>query len=496
MHINLHELLKPWRIDAPHQVIKGIRLDSRTIQPGDCFVALPGHKVDGRHYIDSAIRNGAVAVLFENLQNSIEQDAQGVVHIGLPHLATQVSALAGVFYGNPSQHMHLAGVTGTNGKSTVTHLMAQWYALVQQDPKCAAVIGTLGSGSPHQLETNINTTPDAISIQRQLADFAQAHRSFAAMEVSSHGVVQHRVAGVAFDVNIFTNLTRDHLDYHGTMECYAAAKWQFMQSVPSTKRVINADDTWGKHWLLQQDNTQAVAYSLQGGLARHKGRQIRGENLQLHPDHFCVDVCSDWGDVHLNVPLIGQFNAENVLAALGGLLVLGCSLHALASCAHALTPIPGRMDVVSGKNTPLVVVDYAHTPDALEHVLKTLRVNCAGQLWCVVGCGGERDQGKRPLMGQVATEFADISVFTNDNPRTEAPHSITEMMLAGVEDRTRVQVIHDREKAIAHVITHAQPTDTILLAGKGHETVQVVGTQSYQHCDRSFAQNYLREYYD
>ena len=315
------------------------------------------------------------------------------------------------------------------------------------------------------------------------------------MEVSSHGAVQHRVEGVAFDVGVFTNLTRDHLDYHGTMERYAQAKWQFMQQVPEQKRVINADDPWGKKWLTQT-STKSLAYSLTENLDCHVGLKIQGKNLALHSDHFCLDIISDWGNASLKVPLIGHFNAENVLAALGGLLILGCPLQALADCAHQLTPIPGRMEVIRTKNSPLVVVDYAHTPDALEHVLKTLRVSCTGQLWCVVGCGGERDQGKRPLMGRAATEFADVSVFTDDNPRTESPVHIIEMMQAGAQENAPVHTIHDRAAAIAYAIAHAQPTDTILLAGKGHESVQVIGTQSHKHCDRNLAQRYLREHYD
>ncbi len=498
MQVILDQLLAPWQIKGPNQVIKGIRLDSRTIQPGDCFVALPGNQADGRHYIDSAIRNGAVAILFEVSaadKTSVKQDKQGIWHIGVPQLHQRVSALASRFYGYPSEQMSVIGVTGTNGKSTVTHLLASWYAFAQHRQDSAAVIGTLGSGLPHALIKNKNTTPDAVTIQRQLASFKQQNKLCVALEVSSHGVVQYRVHGVTFKTGIFTNLSRDHLDYHGSMAAYAQAKWRFLEMVPQAQRVINADDDRGFTWLTRKSKT-SLAYSLQGPLSGHAGPQVIGEHLRLFSDHLQLDVVSDWGKTRLEVPLIGHFNAENLLAAVSGLLLEGLSLHDLAACAHQLTPVPGRMEVIKQGDSPVVVVDYAHTPQALEQVLKTLQRYNQGRLWCLIGCGGERDQGKRALMGKIAEQYADFVIFTDDNPRHEDPEKIIEMMLQDVTKSGHIQVIHHRKHAIEYMIERAQANDTLLLAGKGHECTQLIGDTVLPHSDMEIAQRCIRGFYD
>lgn len=495
MQNTLDKLVEPWLVKMPKQVIKGIGLDSRTIQPGDCFVAILGHHVDGRHYIDTAIRKGAVAILFEHPHPRFIQDENGICHLGLPKLQQKLSEIAGRFYQYPSQHMPVVGVTGTNGKSTVTHMLASWFSAHHPSQQKTAVIGTLGCGFLQELQPTQNTTPDALSLQKDLAYFYSQGCPFTAMEVSSHSVVQGRVRCIDFSAGVFTNLTRDHLDYHGSMEAYAQAKHQFLQQIPEQRRVINADDPYGRKWLAT-DCQHALAYGFGQTPAQHLGPHILCENLQQGPDFLAMDLRSSWGRARLQLPFVGAFNAANALAALGTLLLMGYPLPKLAQCSQQLLSVPGRMQVLKQPNKPIVIVDYAHTPDALQQALRALRVGCKGKLWCLIGCGGDRDQGKRALMGHIAWTQADHVILTDDNPRSEPPESIITMMLSDITDTTQVQIIHDRRQAIATAIAQAQAQDTILIAGKGHECEQIIGQQYIQHCDVDVARNYLREPYD
>ena len=302
------------------------------------------------------------------------------------------------------------------------------------------------------------------------------------MEVSSHGLVQHRVAALPFSVAVFTNLSRDHLDYHGTMEAYGAAKEELLKLVDEPCAVINADDRLGRQWLAAYPG--AVAFGVHGPIENHVGRQLTAQDPHFHQQGFDTRINSSWGNGVLSAPLLGRFNVSNVLAAMGAMLVLGYDFDALLASAPKLQPVTGRMECFGGGKAPLAVVDYAHTPDALEKALQALRVHCEGRLWCLVGCGGDRDRGKRPMMAAMAEQHADRVILTDDNPRTEAPEQIMADMVAGLRDPAAVQIEHDRVKAIRLALSQASKQDIILVAGKGHEDYQIIGTDKRHYSDR------------
>ena len=479
MALTLRDLAVPLGLSAPAIPIDAITLDSRAAAPGCLFIAVKGHRLDGRQFIDQALRQGAAAVLFE-----VDHPEQaGLNHqdhrlLGVYRLSRQLSLLAGVFYGDPSADLQLVGVTGTNGKSTVTQLIANWSCLLGTP---AGVMGTLGNGLYGQLQQSVNTTGSALEVQAQLAGQLAAGAKRVAMEVSSHGLHQHRVAALDFDVAVFTNLSRDHLDYHGTMAEYGEAKRQLFELCRKA-RVINADDPVGRRWLRLYPD--AIAYSLHGWLADFDGRQLVAETVHFYGGGLKVTINSDWGNGVLSAPLMGRFNVANLLAAMASLLVLGESFDELLASAPRLSGVAGRMEPFVAPGKPLVVVDYAHTPDALEQVLQALRQHCRGRLWCLAGCGGDRDQGKRPLMAAAAEAGADVVILTDDNPRTEAPEAIIEQMRAGLLEPEAALVIHQRAEAIRHAIAQAGVDDIILVAGKGHEDYQIVGTHKMHYSDR------------
>lgn len=479
MALTLRDLAVPLGLSAPAIPIDAITLDSRAVTPGCLFIAVKGHRLDGRRFIAQALEQGAAAVLFE-----VDHPEQaGLNHqdhrlLGAYQLPRQLSLLAGVFYGEPSHGLQLVGVTGTNGKSTVTQLIANWSCLLGTQ---SGVMGTLGNGLYGQLQQSVNTTGSALEVQSQLAEQLAAGAKRVAMEVSSHGLHQHRVAALDFDVAVFTNLSRDHLDYHGTMAEYGEAKRQLFELCRKA-RVINADDVVGRRWLRLYPD--AIAYSLHGRLADFNGRQLVAETV-----HFCggglkVTINSDWGNGVLSAPLMGRFNVANLLAAMASLLALGESLEDLLATAPRLSGVAGRMEPFSAPGKPLVVVDYAHTPDALEQVLQALRQHCRGRLWCLVGCGGDRDKGKRPLMAAAAEAGADVLILTDDNPRTEAAEAIVGEMRRGLLEPEAALVIHQRAEAIRHAIEQAGVDDIVLVAGKGHEDYQIVGTHKMHYSDR------------
>ncbi|WP_245879604.1 UDP-N-acetylmuramoyl-L-alanyl-D-glutamate--2,6-diaminopimelate ligase [Zobellella endophytica] len=479
MALTLRDLAVPLGLSAPAVGITAITLDSRAVTPGCLFIAVRGYSVDGRHFIEQALVAGAAAVMFE-----VEHPEQaGLDHrdhrrLGVYRLPQSLSLLAGVFYGDPSHQLQLIGVTGTNGKSTVTQLIANWSCLLGTR---AGVMGTLGNGLYGRLQQMVNTTGSALEVQQQLAAQLAAGAKRVAMEVSSHGLHQHRVAALDFDVAVFTNLSRDHLDYHGTMAEYGEAKRQLFEQCTRT-RVINADDTLGRRWLRRYP--EAIAYSLHGRLVDFGGRQLVAETVHFYGDGLKVTINSDWGNGVLSAPLMGRFNVANLLAAMASLLALGESFEQLLATAPQLSGVAGRMEPFSADGKPLVVVDYAHTPDALEQVLQALRQHCHGQLWCLVGCGGDRDKGKRPLMAAAAEAGADRLILTDDNPRTEPAGAIIQDMRQGLSDPDAALVIHQRAEAIAHAIAQAKTDDIILVAGKGHEDYQIVGTNKHHYSDR------------
>lgn len=481
---NLRELLAPWAPAAPERALREMTLDSRAAAAGDLFVAITGHKADGRHYISQAIAQGVAAVVAEadsEADDGSQRELYGVPVIYLAHLKERLSALAGRFYGQPSQALRLVGVTGTNGKTTTTHLLAQWTLFLGET---SAVMGTVGNGLFGQISPVENTTGSAVDTQQTLYHLQRQGASFAAMEVSSHGLVQHRVADVHFAAAAFTNLSRDHLDYHGDMAHYEAAKWQLFASANVGQRIINADDEVGQRWLARLP--EAVAVCVTHPLPSPKpARWLQATNVRFHSAGAEIDFDSSWGGGRIRSRLIGEFNVSNLLVSLATLLALGYPLAELIRTAGMLQSVNGRMEVFHAAGKPTVMVDYAHTPDALEKALMAARLHCHGRLWCVFGCGGDRDKGKRPLMGGIAEQYADRVVITDDNPRSEAPQAIINDILAGLLNAGGAMVIPGRAEAVTSAIMQAAEQDVVLVAGKGHEDYQLIGNQRLDYSDRA-----------
>jgi UDP-N-acetylmuramoyl-L-alanyl-D-glutamate--2,6-diaminopimelate ligase len=483
--ITLVDLLKDFMDTSgcPSVSVTGVALDSRLVVPGDLFIAVKGTQTDGAQYIAQAIEKGAVAILLE--QNMVSAD-WAVPVIALPELSEYVSDIAGVFYGQPSQQMPVTAITGTNGKTTCSQLLAQLFELLGES---SGFIGTLGYGlSGNGLNTKDTglTTPDAVSVQRILAELKDAGAKRIAMEVSSHSLVQRRIAGLQIDTAVFTNLTRDHLDYHGNLNSYAAAKARLFAMTGLKNAVINIDDNVGRLILVNLDPlVNGISYSVENHSA-----DIHCDRISISASGIDAEVVTPWGRGQLKSSLLGKFNLANLLAVIGAAGMQGFALDKILQAAASLTAVSGRMELVDANVLPVVVIDYAHTPDALEKALQALRNHCQGELWVVFGCGGDRDIGKRAEMGKVADHRADNIVVTSDNPRTESPEKIIDQVLLGI---TRdVSVVVDRRDAIRTAIKDAQPNDVILIAGKGHEDYQILGAQRLPFSDQAEARLALR----
>jgi len=464
-----------------------ITADSRQAGPGSLFLAYPGERADGRDFIAQAIAQGAAAVVWER-SGYAWNEAWQIPNLPMDELRTQTGFIADEFYGHPSQELWMIGVTGTNGKTSCTHWLAQAFDALG---KPAAVIGTLGNGFPNALSAAINTTPDPILLHGMLAGYKHQGAQAVAMEVSSHGLDQGRVNGVNFDVAVFTNLSRDHLDYHGDMQSYAAAKRKLFHWPDLSCAVLNSDDELGREIAmeLQDLGRQVLTYGLDAG-------DVRGRNLQFSSSGLSMQVETPYGNGQLHASVFGRFNAYNLLAVLSAMLVSDISLQDALHALQAVRPVAGRMQSLGGNNKPLVVIDYAHTPDALEKVLDTLAEQLAesqtrGRLICVFGCGGNRDAGKRPLMGAIAARLADVAIVTSDNPRNEDPDSIIADITRG---QTSMKVEADRAKAIQQAIKQARPNDIVLIAGKGHEDYQEIKGVKHPFSDYTVAQQGLQQY--
>ncbi len=444
-----------------------ITCDSRRVHAGDAFAAFPGAQVDGRAFIPDAIGRGASAVLWEAARFVWKRE-WAVANHAIEGLQQKLGAIADFIYGSPSSALWVVGVTGTNGKTTCAHAIAQCFEACGQR---AAVMGTIGNGLVGSVQRATHTTPDAAELHETLAGLRDAGARAVAMEVSSHGLDQGRVNGVAFDVALFTNLSRDHLDYHGTMAAYGAAKARLFAWPGLHASVINRDDAFGQSLAeaVQARGAKVLTYGFGGA-------DIAGSNLRATPEGSVFTVTSPWGRSEVATPLLGAFNALNMLGVLGVLLASDVQLDkAIAALARIEAP-RGRMQRLGGGERPLVIVDYAHSPDALDKALTALRpvVTRGGQLVCVFGCGGNRDAGKRPEMGRIAAERADRVLVTSDNPRNEDPTSIAEAVLRGVRatGNRRWALDLDRASAIATAVRSARPGDVVLIAGKGHEDYQ------------------------
>ncbi|WP_312484068.1 UDP-N-acetylmuramoyl-L-alanyl-D-glutamate--2,6-diaminopimelate ligase [Stutzerimonas nitrititolerans] len=446
-------------------LIRELTLDSRMVRPGDLFLAVPGLQQDGRVHIADAIARGAAAVAYE-AEGAADISAASAVLVPVRQLAGQLSAIAGRFYGEPSRSLHLAGVTGTNGKTSVSYLIAQ--ALDRLGERCG-IIGTLGTGFHGELVLGRHTTPDAIGVQANLASLRKEGARAVAMEVSSHGLAQGRVAALAFDVAVFTNLSRDHLDYHGSMEAYGAVKASLFVTPGLSCRVINLDDAFGRTLAAVEAEARLITYSLEDASA-----YLYCPEAHLDDEGIRARLITPQGERSWRSPLLGRFNVSNVLAAIGALLGMNYPLDEILAVLPELQGPVGRMQRLGGGERPLVVVDYAHTPDALEKVLEALRPHTRGKLLCLFGCGGDRDRGKRPLMAAVAERLADEVVVTDDNPRNEDPSQIRDEIRGGFTAPERVRFIPGRGQAIAACIAGSRLDDVLLLAGKGHEDYQEI----------------------
>lgn len=447
--------------------VQRLTTDSRSVQAGDTFLAYPGEKLDGRKYVAQAIAAGATSVLWESEGFAWNHKWQ-VANLGIKGLRDKIGELASHVYGQPSQKLWVIGVTGTNGKTSCSHWIAQCLTRLG---KKTAVVGTLGNGFLGALEPTLNATPDAVLLQAQMAHFVEQGAQCVAIEVSSHSLVQGRVNGVAFDIALFTNLSRDHLDYHGDMEAYAAAKAKLFHWPSLQYAIINMDDRFGMELAagLKQTPVTVLGYGLGKG-------EISGHRLNLSKHGLSLEIITSWGTAKLQSRMLGAFNASNLLGVLAALLASEVPLQDAVGVLQDVQAVPGRLQMLSEKGKPIVVVDYAHTPDALEKVLQALRgiLNSGGEarLICVFGCGGERDRGKRALMGAVASRLADAAIVTNDNPRGEAPRGIIEDIARGMQPN--YQVVEDRAMAIYKAIHEAHQGDVVLIAGKGHETHQEI----------------------
>jgi len=451
---------------AAHMIVSGLSLDSRRVRRGDAFFALRGSQGHGIEFAASAVQRGAQVVLAEAPAPE-DHATLDVPLLWIDRLHEQVGEIAARFHERPSESMCVIGVTGTNGKTSCVQLLAQALTLLGHR---AASIGTLGAGVHGQLHEGERTTPDAISVQALLADFRDADVTHVAMEVSSHALEQGRVGAVDFQVAAFTNLTRDHLDYHGSMEAYGAAKARLFAWPGLQAAVINGDDAFGCELAAQlPGDVRALRFSVAGDSAA----DIAASAIATSAEGLVFQLRTPWGTRMLSSHLLGRFNVANLLAVVGCLGALGESFERIVKAVGQLQPVNGRMNRLGGlRGLPLVVVDYAHTPDALEQALTALRAHCAGKLICVFGCGGERDAGKRPLMGAIAAHLADVAIVTDDNPRGEDGNAIVAQIVAGMTAAAAMTVERDRAVAIADALALARTGDVVLIAGKGHETYQ------------------------
>ena len=455
--------------------LRELCLDSRRLRAGDVFLACPGYTVDGRRFIEDAVKAGAGAILWERRGHAWSPSLP-VANVGVDDLMGLSGHLAHEVYGRPSDALWLIGVTGTNGKTSVTQWVSR--ALATLGRKCG-VIGTLGLGFPGGRNASANTTPDSLTVHRTLAEFRQAGAQAAAMEVSSIGLDQGRLNGLHFDVAVLTNLTRDHLDYHGTMEHYGASKARLFDMPGLRSVVLNLDDRFGMEQARRLAGTglEVIGYTLvpSNADAAPLNRVLVADKLTATAAglRFTVRTGNESADLCPN--LVGEFNVSNLLAVIGTLMASGFSLEESAAVAEDLTPPQGRMQTLGGVGDPLVVVDYAHSPDALEQVLKAVRATVQarnGRLVCLFGCGGDRDPGKRPLMGELAARLADRLILTSDNPRNEDPQLILQQIAAGAG--ADVEIIPDRAEAIRRAVLEAAADDVIVVAGKGHEPYQEI----------------------
>lgn len=527
----LHDLLKvlPEFADSKLLVqhenitIQGIKLDSRFVTPGDLFIAYRGTVLDGRDYIEQAIKNGAKVILYEStaLDSRLLDDHKDIIFIAVFELDKYISQIAAEFFNNPSSAQAVYAVTGTNGKTTCSFLLAQLLSLLNNND--IGLVGTVGYGGVNDIIANKNysqlnnTTPDPIFMQQILAEFKQQNINHVALEASSHALDQQRLAAVNISTAIFTNLTHDHLDYHQSLENYFAAKKKLFYFSTVKNCVINSDDAFGSKLLedlLVSTKVQDFKIAIYGFADEYKTDSNNSNIVSL----FCKNVRdlkdSEYGlelELVLNDPdnniekilnvktqLLGKFNSYNLMAVIASLYLNNYDLAEIQKYTDKLIAAPGRAEVFYCQDRAVsVIVDYAHTPDALEQILSMLRSQAKAHIWAVFGCGGDRDKSKRPIMGRIAAKYADYLIITDDNPRTEDPREIVKNIMSGIDSNAKntrttskvVDIIHDRKQAISTALQRAKPGDIILVSGKGHEDYQIYGSKKIDYNEREFVRS-------
>jgi UDP-N-acetylmuramoyl-L-alanyl-D-glutamate--2,6-diaminopimelate ligase len=467
---------------VPRRSVAGLSADSRTVHKGDLFLACAGRHVHGLRYAAQAVRVGAMAVAWEPVPG-MEQPTLGVPAIAVPQLARKLGAIADRYYGEPSAAVTVAGVTGTNGKTSSTFFIAQAASALGR--RCG-VSGTLGAGFVEALEPAGLTTPDAITVHRTLAALRARGARAVAMEVSSHALDQGRVDNVRFDVAVLTNLSRDHLDYHGDMSSYGEVKARLFREHSPRAAVLNCGDGFGRSLVSRMPAATELLLIAPQDPIPARAAWIAASAVESDTSGLRIAVRGTFGAGELCSPLLGAFNADNLLAALGVLVLWGFGIAEACRVLSSVAAPPGRMERFGGVGgQPLVIIDYAHSPDALAKALAAVRAHCRGAIWCVFGCGGDRDPGKRPQMGAIAETHAEHVVLTNDNPRSEDPARIVTDILGGMRAPEHAIVERDRSAAIGLALREAGPGDAVLIAGKGHEDYQIIGAQRLTFSDRA-----------
>ena len=467
--------------------INNITLDSRQAKKGTLFCAIKGHSVDARKFIPNTIENEVSAILADNDE---QQDYVEIVKntpiIYIKNLNSKLSKIADNFYQSPSQKANIIGITGTNGKTTISQLVCQWIDLIGFK---AATMGTIGNGFYGKLQEAKNTTGSALDIQENIANFVKQGANTVTMEVSSHGLVQNRVDNVNFDTAIFTNLTQDHLDYHKTMEEYFTAKSVLFTKFNTKANILNLDDDYSlKLADLIKDKKSIIAICTENeNLAKSFKNYVYAQNIEYSQEGLNISVQSSYGNFVISTKLIGKFNVLNILQAFATMVSLGFNTEDIIAAATKLNPVVGRMEVFNNKKQATIIVDYAHTPDALEKALQASRKHTKNKLWCIFGCGGDRDTTKRPLMAKSAESLADKIIITNDNPRTEDANNIIEDIFEGLNNKDDVIILQDRFEATKYALDNSSKDDIILIAGKGHEDYQIIGDKTVHYSDRETA---------
>lgn len=475
--------------------------DSRQVQTNDVFCAVIGSAGDGRQYIDNAVKAGASLIIAQchhqqqhgnKIKRSLELDSgdtRVVDIIQFYQLDQKLFELASHYYNNPQQALTIVGVTGTNGKTSTSQFIA---SLLEDCGHHAAVIGTTGAGRLDALKPVVNTTPGATELNQLMAGFVSEDISHVAMEVSSHALDQGRIHADQLNVAVFTNLTRDHLDYHHSMAQYAEAKFKIFSGENSQVAVINADDEIGQQWL-EKVKQPVIAFGCSESV-KNASRFVFVSDINLSTQGMTFSIETEQETVQVATQLLGRFNVDNLAAAIAALLALDISLAAIVKSIPNLLPSQGRMETFKAENKALAVVDYAHTPDALANAITACREHCHGELWVVFGCGGDRDKGKRAQMGEVAEKLADHIVITNDNPRSEAPEFIANDIISGCKSNEKITVMLDRTTAVRSALAHAKANDVVLMAGKGHENTIEIGGKITEYSERALVKSlYMAE---